>query len=54
MVFGYRDGYAPTETASVDSTNEVTSGGVSGREQLMPLGGLVMLPVGLLWLARMV
>lgn len=52
VVFGYRDGYAPSETASVDSTNEVTSGGVSGREQLMPLGGLVML--GHLWLARMV
>lgn len=52
VVFGYRDGYAPTETASVDSTNEVTSGGMSGREQLMPLGGMVML--GLLWLARMV
>lgn len=52
VMFGYRDGYAPTETASVDSTNEVRSGGVSGREQLMPLGGMVML--GLLWLARMI
>lgn len=50
-VFGYRDGYAPTETGSVDSAAEVTGGGASGREGLMPLTGLVML--GLLWLSRL-
>lgn len=51
-VFGYRDGYAPSATATVDSTNEVTSGGASGREQLMPLTGLAML--GILWLSRLI
>lgn len=52
VVFGHRDGYAPTETASVDDTSGITSGGASGREECVPLGGLVML--GILWLARMV
>lgn len=51
-VFGYRDGYAPSETASVDSTTEVTSGGASAREELVPLTGLAML--GILWLARLI
>ncbi|KAG6354061.1 hypothetical protein INS49_005032 [Diaporthe citri] len=51
-VFGYRDGYAPAETGSVDSASEVTSGGAPGREGLMPWTGLVML--GVLWLSRLV
>lgn len=52
VVFGYRDGYAPTETGSVDGSAEVTSGGASMREELMPLTGLVML--GVLWLSRLI
>lgn len=51
-MFGYREGYAPTETGSVDVASEVTSGGVSGREGLMPLTGFVVL--GILWLSRLV
>lgn len=51
-VFGYRDGHAPSETAAADSTTEVTSGGASRREELMPLTGLAML--GLLWLSRLI
>ncbi|KAL2282359.1 hypothetical protein FJTKL_10967 [Diaporthe vaccinii] len=52
VVFGYREGYAPSETGSVDGTSGITSGGASGREELMPLTGLVML--GILWLSRVV
>lgn len=51
-VFGHRDGYAPSETATADSTTEVTSGGASRREGLMPLTGLAIL--GLLWLSRLI
>ncbi|KAK7699383.1 hypothetical protein SLS64_011679, partial [Diaporthe eres] len=52
VVFGYRDGDPPSETGSVDGTSGITSGGASGREELMPLTGLVML--GILWLTRVV
>lgn len=50
VVFGYREGFAPGETASVDSV--VASGGASGRDGLMPFAGVVML--GVLWLSRWV
>lgn len=52
VVFGYRDGYAPTETASVDDTSGMVSSGASDKAEFMPLGGLLML--GILWLARIV
>ena len=51
-VFGYREGYAPTETASVGSANEATSVGASLRAEMMPWTGLAML--GLLWLSRLI